>query len=531
MTHEEIPKFNLWNDPWIGVENHTGAIETVNLYDAITRAHELTALYDPSPLVVVGIHRLLTAIIQNVLAPAKTNDLEAIWTAGVFDKRAFENFGNQYGFRFELFTETTPFLQSEDLTLHPSKGDDLKTVAYLMPDIPSGTEITHYHHGAEDNQSFCPVCAAKGLVIIPAFATSGGATIKPSINGAPPLYIIPGGKNLFESLAASLLLPVFQPQVSSGIQDHPWWDRPAIVKRSAEVIEVGYLASLTFPARRVRLHPVHNISVCTRCGKETTWAVRTMIFEMGECRPKDAPVWFDPFAAYRLPEKDGEKPIPIQPSASKAVWREFAGLFLGHASGSQNNKNNNKAVQRPRVLDQISSLFLDDEDQVGPAVNERNFRCIGMRTKKAKVFEWIDTGFDVPDKLLREHELAGHEVDCAIDFANKCASIILDAFKKIAANNKKNSDRFAVVRNRMLDQFWLQLSPPFRVFVMNLDPDHPDNTQIVWIEEIVHTAYTVFRDAIEMLPNDAASLRKRIEGETMCSILLAGLKKKELNHE
>ncbi len=89
-----------------------------------------------------------------------------------------------------------------------------------------------------------------------------------------------------------------------------------MVKKSSTVYEVGYLHSLTFPARRVRLHPEALPIQCSRCNGESEWAVRQMVFEMGESREKYAEFWFDPFAAYKI---DKEKPIPIRPVEGKVT--------------------------------------------------------------------------------------------------------------------------------------------------------------------------------------------------------------------
>lgn len=385
-----VPSYNLWHEPWIGMERREGGSDRVSIAGALLNAPQYLAIHDPSPLVVVGIQRLLVAILQFVLNPTKKSDLGMLWQAGHFQVEAIRRFGSQYAQRFDLFSEAEPFLQSADLPLRQTKNDGSKTVAYLAQDIPCGTGITHYRHGSEDDQVFCPACAAGGLAAMPAFATSGGAGIKPSINGVPPIYVLPGGHTLFESLASSLLLPAYQPQVAWKDTDLVWWAREPYIKRGAEVIRVGYLHSLTFAARRIRLHPQRLDAVCTRCGRSFEWGVRTMIFEMGECRPKDAPFWRDPFAAYTINEK--KAPTPIRPVAGKAIWREFGGLFL------QSNKQVEKKTMRPSVLAQIAELAADEN---GHADNLHYFRCIGLRTDmKAKVFEWVDAGFDVPGQLL-----------------------------------------------------------------------------------------------------------------------------------
>jgi CRISPR system Cascade subunit CasA len=323
MPQSETPSFNLWTAPWITLEQPSGGAETVGIAAALLRAHEFTAIYDPSPLVIAGTHRLLIAIAQAIFDPQRPPDLKALWRAGQFPAERIEAFGVRYAGRFDLFSESAPFFQSADLPLRPGKGEKIKSVSVLTAETSRITALQHYRHGRELEEQFCPACATKGLLTIPQFISIGGRGFRPSINGIPPLYVLPGGDTLFHSLVASVLLPDFQPGARDD-EDVPWWIHAPVV-RTGEVEAVGYLHSLTFPARRVRLHPQSLSGVCTRCGMPLIWGVRTIIFEMGESRSKSASPWLDPFVAYRV---GTEHPVAIRLQPGKALWREFAALFL-----------------------------------------------------------------------------------------------------------------------------------------------------------------------------------------------------------
>ncbi len=521
-TSQPTPVFDLWTEPWITLERSDGTRERLGIEQTLLRAHEYRSLYEPSPLIVVGIHRLLAAILQAAIDPRKPSDLRRLWQQGQFPAQAVTGFATAYGHRFDLFSPTAPFLQSADLALYPSKGDKTKTVAYLTPEIPAITEIAHYRHGRGDEQAYCPACAAGGLVTTCAFATSGGAGIKPSINGVPPIYILPGGDSLFQSLVASLILPPYQPEVAWREGDAPWWARPPLVQRSQEVVRVGYLHSLTFTARRVRLHPEPLKEACTRCGLLSEWGVRTMVFEMGESRPKDAPFWFDPFAAYRLPTKGRAAPAPIRPDKGKATWREFASLFLHDPSPA-----GNQPTRRPRVLDQMADLGLGAEAAIYP------FRCIGLRTDtRAKVFEWIDAGFDVPPALLAD-DYAGLVVGRAIQFATDCARIISGAFDGAFGGTSKKQKRCQGLKVAMESGYWTNLAGPFRDFVLALagrSVAERDAEFFHWLDVVVREARQAFERAATAVGDNGATLRRRVEGEQRCRIRLASKRKEYLPH-
>jgi CRISPR system Cascade subunit CasA len=520
MTRKEnIPEFNLWTMPWIPLEDRDGKLTVLGLEQALRRAHKVKGIYESSPLAIAGIQRLMIAIVQDIFDPETPEDIRTLWKAGHFPEDAIVKFGRKSVSRFDIFSKDQPFLQSGDLGLTPAKGDKVKPVAYFFGDIPAGTAVTHYRHGHEDEHFFCPTCAAIGLVIVPAFATSGGAGIKPSINGVPPIYVMPGGRNLFEALTASLVTEAYQPRVAAGKKkDRPWWRRETVIEKSGEVREVGYLHSLTFPARRVRLHPIPMDTPCTRCGNQTEWGVRTMVFDMGESRPKDSAFWQDPFAAYRLPDgkKKGAAPFPIRPKPGQALWREFATLFLTEAG-------ENRSTLRPAILDQIA------EANLGAKMSTYPFRCIGLRTDmKAKIFEWVEAGFDIPPSLLND-PAGGLFIRDEMEFARDCAGVLSSVFRSHFGGSSKKQQRNSALKSRMLDDFWGKMAEPFRRLVLDAaKPDMRQQARKVWAQTNVRMGQDVFKQVTESLGDDGASLHQRAVATQKCRIFLFAKQKKHL---
>lgn len=510
MQADMVPAFNLWSEPWIDLELVAGGRARVGIADALLRAHELRAIVDPSPLVIAGTHRLLVAILQAIYDPQRPGDLARLRSQGCFPPAGLDSFGEHYAERFGLFSVEAPFMQSADLPLRPQKGDDLKSVSQLTVETSRSTALDHYRHGRALDEQFCPACAARGLLCIPAFASAGGRGIRPSINGVPPVYVLPGGVTLFESLWASLLLPDYQPAVRSREEDRPWWVREPVVRRGQEVFGVGYLQSLTFAARRVRLHPQRIEGTCSRCGEASEWGVRTMIFEAGEHRSKEAPFWQDPFAAYRAGKAD-KGPIPVRPRAGVVLWREYASLFLAR------QKDTAAALtMRPLVLDQISDLT----GPMGAGDATSAFRCVGLRTDmKAKVFEWVDAGFDVPSAMLGDEDAALH-VGRALDFAGECDHVISFAFRQHFGGSSKKSERNRRLKEQMLSAYWGSLAAPFRDFTLALAAAGAGQERLScsshWADNALRTAQAAFLDASRATGDDAVSLRQRVQGEAAC---------------
>lgn len=488
QTNPDHPTFNLWAEPWITVERPDGTRDALNIPQTIIQAHQIRALYDPSPLVTVSIHRLLLAILQEVIAPKTPNDLKRVWQARQFTAEQLQPFAEKYAHRFDLFSLTVPFLQSADLPLQPQKKADSKPISYLIPEEPAGTGVTHYTHAYDNHQRLCSACAAKGLLMIPAFASSGGAGIKPSINGVPPIYVIPGGETLFESLTASLTMPQFQPKIKAK-DDVPWWKHDPVIAKKGELQHVGYLQSLTFPARRTRLHPVlAEQQPCTRCGQITPWHVATMIYEMGESRPKNAPWWRDPFAAYRPPknEKDTKDPTPIRPVEGRALWREFNGFIL------PSHKD-----YRPAILSQ-----LEEVSEVLPYNKNTRIplRLVGIRTDmKMKIFEWQESGFAVPPRLLTDMDSAEF-IEKELEFAKQCDGTIKSTFRQYFGGGGKTK-RFESVTTQMSRQYWQELGLAFHTHIQQYTAE-ADGQKLFedWLNQVVNKAKEVFEKAVESVP-------------------------------
>ena len=522
-THDP-PHFNLWSEPWLTVEKPSGALEMVGIEQLLLNTAVYRTLFDPSPLIVVSIHRLLTAILQDIFQPEYEENLLDLWEADTFPPDKIRQFGAEYAHRFDLFSVETPFLQSADLPLYPEKRGKGRAIGYLLQEQTAGTAVTHYNHTYDAEQILCAPCCAQGLLAIPPFASSGGAGIRPSINGVPPIYVIPGGENLYHSLVASLVTPNFQPDVADRENDTPWWRHHPVVGEKEELLKVGYLHSLTFPARRVRLHPEKMRRPCSRCGQQTTWGAFETVFKMGESRPKESAFWRDPFAAYRI-KKD--KVTPIRPLEGKAIWREFSGLFLPQGQDG--------AYYRPSVIGQLE---VDDIREAMPhdATTPLPFQVIGLRTDmKMKIFEWDSAGFSVPPMVLSDPEVA-RKIQNAITFAEECEYKVL---KRIYAQHfggvsKQHPDATPIkgstaVKNQMLQAYWQKLGDEFRNWMTHFTPN-ADSEAIfeAWLQTVIRVGSEVFRHAADQLNTGTSTALICEEAVNHCRASLYTLRNK--NH-
>ena len=286
-----------------------------------------------------------------------------------------------------------------------------------------------------------------------------------------------------------------------------------MVLRSGDVLEVGYLESLMFPARRMRLFPSQENGACSRCGQDSNVLVRGMVFDMGVSRPKGSPPWLDPFAAYHITPKG---PVPIRPAPGKPVWRDYVSLFLTGPGASVE-------YRRPRVVDQVDMLvqegYLDEDTPL-------SFRCTGMRTDmKAKVFEWVDSILRVPMELLD----SPGAIDTVLrdsQYAKACADDVAAIFGQVF--DPKRRGEYRPVRERMLATYWQRLEPEFRMFVSNVS-DGGDEAHRRWVLTIIQACRDALSLATDEVGDRGQALARRAQASTKLNIRLSKRRKEWLD--
>jgi len=245
-----------------------------------------------------------------------------------------------------------------------------------------------------------------------------------------------------------------------------------------------------------------------------------MVYEMGESRPKDAPWWRDPFAAYRAPKSDGEQPLPIRPVENRALWREFTGLFL---PAIQDEKGHTS--YRPAVLSQLEAIWRQDKTVL--PFGRFPVRLIGLRTDmKMKIFEWEETGFAIAPRLLADEGVTGRIQD-GIDFATDSDGIIKSVFSHCFGGGSKSS-RYDTLRREMSRLYWQRLGEAFQAQIAGFgERTDLEDWFHLWLDTVVHMAVTTFQETADMLPNDGPTLRERIEAINECRGKIYGSRKKK----
>jgi CRISPR system Cascade subunit CasA len=454
----------------------------------LEQAHKLREIRDPSPIIEFGLYRLLVAFVLDALVmadkrPEDPLDLKELIAAGKFDRDLLGRYASDCGEVFDLFHPEQPFLQ------FPLSKAKPKPLAAMYPVAPSGTNAGHWWHEHEDELGLTPAAAARLLTTIAPFMTAGGAGLSPSINGAPAIYALPMGSNLFETLI--LNLPTRLQESGKGVVAWRSTRSPGQERTEATTPE-----AMTWRPRAVQLIPEE---------LEDQVIVRRTKFEKGDSTRL---TWIDSNLAYRY---ESDKVTPVRMREGRPLWRDAGPLLLlqGRTLGSGEQK---VAYQRPDVVQAAFEIM----EGKGPVP----IKAYGMRTDmKMKVFEWAEVGWRIPEVLGRSPRL-GAIVHSELDLAERAVFGLRSALKVLyPRDGAGNKEALGCTTSRCERIFWQRLEREFTPLMSRfaeLPEDAPDTPEIVktarqpWREAIGTTAKEQFESAAKDFDADSDALERQV---------------------
>ena len=506
-----MPTFGLLTEPWIPVVGLDGATAEVGLRQALQQAPRLREIRDPIPTVEFGLYRLLVALVMDIHELKLLADLEELLAAGEFDDAKVEAYFARWADRFDLFHSKHPFLQTAGL-----QGKE-KPLAALLPLVPSGTSALHFHHQYEASFSASPAAAARLLSAMAPFMTSGGRTFSPSINGAPPWYVLISGSTLFETLCLNCCaLPLSQARGSAP----PAWrnDKPIAGSRATQA---SLLEALTWRPRRIQLVPGDG-GHCAVGGSTASCLIRTMHFDPGASCDF---TWADPNVAYRI----ADKVKPLRPREGHQLWRDTGPLALLRERDYEVERGRTKVrFERPALVTQFAELV-----RQGILTDRAELRLVAyaMRTDlKMKVFEWQREELSLPAALIWRSNFrsdAQRAMEEAESVAHSLSRAVKMAYPREGQGNKSAFEaRIASAERR----FWTDLRPHYEEFLRGLaglpeDAQEPATEQCLerWRAQLHQVGRQALDEAIGDLDTDADALVRQVNARSFFHRRLRGI--------
>lgn len=299
-------KFNVLTESWIPVRDVPGDIREMGILDVLEHASEFVEITDSMPHYEFGIYRMLFVFLMDAYRPETEYDIEDLLAEKRFDMeliREYVSKCNADGERFDLLDEDFPFMQcGRNQWIDDVK---LKSPANLSPVFAAGNNHVHFDHCLEKDKKLSVKEAAKAICAVNLFCTSGAQGYPSTPSGAPPVYTIVKGANLFETLVYGMV-----PVIGNHHKDLPLWRTTALIESKKEIAVVSLLEGLTFPCRRIRI-----------LAGETDM-ISDVLFEQG-MNYVNYEAWKDPYVTYYR-AKNGR--ANLKPNIDKETWRDLGTL-------------------------------------------------------------------------------------------------------------------------------------------------------------------------------------------------------------
>ncbi|WP_158215280.1 type I-E CRISPR-associated protein Cse1/CasA [Candidimonas nitroreducens] len=420
--------FSLLEQRWIPVRLTSGEVVSLGLLDVFRRQSDIAALACSRPPTMVGVIRLLLAIVHRALSCSSgrwTVRDRFNWHRDGLPADAIVLYLEKWRSRFNLFDPDFPFMQVAVLSQAEETRDKVKPWTQIDLASASGNTPIVFDHACDlMPTTITPADAVNLLLEYQSFVPGGLVKVFRSSDKAGPLAntaaVIPVGPMLWQTLCLNLHAPA----VDRAIDDLPCWERLALTTKdlaAAPTLATGPNDRYTHVSRSVLLL------------REPDGLVRWLRFGAGVALDEDvqAP---DPMAAYR---KGALGLVRLTFTGGRALWRDLPALLP--AVGAEGGK-------APSVLEYAATLRAE-----APMGNPyQPVWVAGLASDQAKLLRWRLEQIILPEKLL----LSEADVRDFLDFV-QVADALYGALRSVAVRLIGNAmpkgeprERQAVARQR-----------------------------------------------------------------------------------
>ena len=451
--------YNLLSERWIPVVWSNDAAKPnepkVGIREALDRSNEIRCISHTSPFIEFGLYRLLITIVLDafIVADARptVGKMRALLREGQFDAQVLNEYfdEDECGEGFDLWSTNLPFLQPK-VGNDSGKKPDPKSIVTLFAAIPSGTNVTHWHHYREDEAAFTEDIAAQLLTTVSPF----NFKVKPgearTIVGDPPLYALVLGQSLFETIILNLPGRSGRITAKQEKDNGPAWRTRLDLHRlpKAPTITQGF----TWPVRIITLE---------RDGLRVNKAINQAAYGKPTKKAKvRGGNLYDPRYGWRDPsagiETTADNIAHIKARPGIPVWRDAVPLFLVASEGEALRADRRRS--RPEVIS--NALRVLDTPRFSVAV-------YGMRKKgggggDVKVEEWFRSTLTIPNEVARDSRISAQAID-AFKITQRVADALQTALRMLRAPSEvKKTARKDTHRTEIdsLNRFWQRLELP-----------------------------------------------------------------------
>ncbi|SHL15383.1 CRISPR system Cascade subunit CasA [Desulfatibacillum alkenivorans DSM 16219] len=484
-------QFNLIDEPWIPVRTPGGARLEMGVREVLTKAKDIAAIEDPSPLVTAALHRFLLAVLYRALeGPADITQARALFKGGL-PRGKIEAYLEKWRDRFWLFHEVYPFFQVPDY-VPEGKKQWRSWPALAAEHNADNAKVLFDHVDVQNAGAISTANSVRWLLACQSFSIGGGNSDFKYTKGAPSavsLMVIPLGANLEDSLLF-LLVPQNREVLQSDV---PVWERkPDKVKYLSEGPSrspSGLADWYTWRTRSLKFRQ-----------EEDGKGISSMTFASGIGCEADS--FTDPMLAYRIHPKHGRMSLQF---GEKGVWREFDSLLP------------DKEGLAPQVIQHAAGLTRSDVTRFPNSV-----LVLGQANNQAKIEFWRLERFALPKALLGDGYVRT-EIHSLLDQAETTQKSLYSACRTYAEKLLARGDRKPdakdisgfVTQLPVISGYWSILESRFHVileqYTKEADPEDIRRQWFLYVKEALSDSWEKFRAGVSM--GDAWAIRAAVKAE------------------
>jgi CRISPR system Cascade subunit CasA len=302
-----MSRFNLIDEKWIPVRFLDGSRDELGIHDTLLRSKEISAIEDPSPLVVAALHRFLLAVLYRALeGPTDINQAKVLFRDGIPGEKIMA-YWREWRDRFWLFDEEKyPFGQNPDVQKYEIEPWTKLTVEYNA----TSNKVLFDHTDTKNPGARKPMECARWLLSTMSFSISGGRGYYPSPS-TNAMMCIPLGRNLQETLCYNLV-PYQNRDVLRS--DSALWERErkSLPLDTPKRVVSGYADLYTWQPRMILLE------------EQALGEVVSVRFVPGQGFDNSS-IAPDPMQSYEIKKTKGK--LPVQFRENRGTWRDFDSLL------------------------------------------------------------------------------------------------------------------------------------------------------------------------------------------------------------
>ncbi|MDZ7619258.1 MAG: type I-E CRISPR-associated protein Cse1/CasA [Patescibacteria group bacterium] len=481
-----MSRFNLVDEKWIPVRLPDGSREELGIRDILLRAEEIAAIEDPSPLVVVALHRFLLAVLYRALeGPTDIDQAKELFTTGLPADRINAYLDKWHG-RLWLFDDKYPC--GQNINVPP---DEIEPWTKLTPEANATTNKVLFDHTDTRNAgSREPAQCARWLVATMAFSISGGRGYYPSPS-PNAMMCIPLGHNLRETLCFCLV-PYRNREVVRG--DSAVWEREPkrLPLENPKRVAAGFADLYTWQPRMVLLEELPDGSVA---------AMRFVAGEGFE-NPSQAP---DPMQPFRKDKLKGT--LPIQFRGDRGTWRDFDSLIP------------DVEALAPQTIENAIRLAGGKPNRLPSSVLVAGLR---YDPPNANLDFWRMERFTLPSTLVGDKHLRSG-IRGLLDAAEDSQQSLWRACKSYARDLLSRGDRVPegkdiggfIAQMPAIPRYWSTLEAQFHEILQVFTPEADlEELKLRWFEEVraaLRDAWEQHRSSVSM--GDAWAIRALVKAD------------------